>query len=426
MKSSLATRKFDRLFSSNERKQQQPSNIVDQQNRQQQQQQNPNPKSTDSGDRGKVVIKEVRWKLDDLELGTTARSRQLEEGRRRVEVALKSLQTSLLQTHKLSLEDEALKELQEHYLDLLKSSSGGGDGKRWRENHLLKMKESPGGGGGGGFKKTGEKFEETLGSVLASLERFGRPQTVSSFSIMGGDEEEKKVAAGGGGGHQFNNSTEVKRALGMSTKGSSSSWQFWFWRSDQRFLKWDSGLQKLGTPFQTVRQMRELLGQLLEVHEVALPSDYSVFREGVKPTWEDVANREGGEWSLEFARGDVALVAAIWRRLLEFIFEGGEEGVLLLLKVHHICGLKIGMRFKAYQLSVWTGPVVDLEKTLQVGVAVQRTIADLVGRVSPSFDQQQLVLHYRVHKSALVKEQKKRSLCHSGGGGGGGNHLKMF
>lgn len=58
-----------------------------------------------------------------------------------------------------------------------------------------------------------------------------------------------------------------------------------------------------------------------------------------------------------------------------------------------------------------------------MGVAVQRTIADLVGRVSPSFDQQQqpLVLHYRVHKSALVKEQKKRSLCHSGG-----NHLKMF
>lgn len=396
MKSSLATRKFDRLFSSNERVQQFSKN-------RQQQNQNPNPKSTD-GDRGKVVIKEVRWKLDDLELGTTARSRQLEEGRRRVEVALKALQTSLLQTAKLSLEDEALKELQEHYLDLLKSSSGEGDGKRWRENHLLKMKESP--GGGGGFKKTGEKFEETLGSVLASLERFGRPQTVSSSSsssIMGGDEEEKKVAAGGGG-HQFNNSTEVKRALGMLTKGSSSSsWQFWFWRSDQRFLKWDSGLQKLGTPFQTVGQMRELLGQLLEVHEVgeccfcfvcslvknsnfcylllnfvALPSDYSVFREGVKPTWEDVANREGGEWSLEFARGDVALVAAIWRRLLEFIFEGGEEGAaaaegtvaddkstssnifpLNSTARSHICGLKIGMRFKAYQLSVWTGPVVE-------------------------------------------------------------------
>ncbi|XP_017476630.1 PREDICTED: eukaryotic translation initiation factor 4E-like [Rhagoletis zephyria] len=307
------------------------------------------------------------------------------------------------------------------------------------------MKESP--GGGGGFKKTGEKFEETLGSVLASLERFGRPQTDSSSSIMGGDEEEKKIASGGGG-HQFNSSTEVKRALGMPAKSiSSSSWQFWFWRSDQRFLKWDSGLQKLGTPFQTVGQMRELLGQLLEVHEVALPSDYSVFREGVKPTWEDVANREGGEWSLEFARADVALVAAIWRRLLEFIFEGGEEGgataavegtvaddkstasnifPLNSTARSHICGLKIGMRFKAYQLSVWTGPVVDLEKTLQVGVAVQRTIADLVGRVSPSFDQQQqpLVLHYRVHKSALVKEQKKRSLCHSGGAGG--NHLKMF
>ena len=397
MKSSLATRKFDRLFSSNEKEQQQFSK-----NRQQQQQ-NQNPKSTD-GDRGKVVIKEVRWKLDDLELGTTARSRQLEEGRRRVEVALRALQTSLLETAKLSLEDEALKELQEHYLDLLKSSSGGGDGKRWRENHLLKMKESPGGGGGGGFKKTGEKFEETLGSVLASLERFGRPQTVSSSSssIMGGDEEEKKIAAGGGG-HQFNNSTEVKRVLGMSTKGISS-WQFWFWRSDQRFLKWDSGLQKLGTPFQTVGQMRELLGQLLEVQEVgecccfvcslaknsnfcylllnfvALPSDYSVFREGVKPTWEDVANREGGEWSLEFARGDVALVAAIWRRLLEFIFEGGEEGgataavegtvaddkstassifPLNSTARSHICGLKIGMRFKAYQLSVWTGPVVE-------------------------------------------------------------------
>lgn len=63
---------------------------------------------------------------------------------------------------------------------------------------------------------------------------------------------------------------------------------------------------------------------------------------------------------IEFARdnADVALINAIWRRLLEFLFEGDKDFSTSTAR-SHICGLKISMRFKAYQLSVWTDRFVE-------------------------------------------------------------------
>lgn len=109
----------------------------------------------------------------------------------------------------------------------------------------------------------------------------------------------------------------------------------------------------------------------------AIPSDYSIFRESIKPKWEDLANIDGGSWIIEFERNttEVSVIQAIWMRLLEFLFDcsyhkhqqnaigGGGDGGGTAIDVAsiraHIRGLKISMRFKSYQISVWTDSFVE-------------------------------------------------------------------
>lgn len=247
MKSSLASRKFDRLFhiQTHDSTQSQFTTNTNEHNRQQQTTQN----QKSSGDQAKVT-KEVRWKIDDLDISSgsvTSRHRLLEDACHRLNETLQGLQKFALTEYKLNLGKEMLLKLQEHFLDLVQQQSG--DSAKWRIQ--------------GKNYKFADHFEEQLTSVLASLDRLRQQQTLSTvFSSTiggGGDEDEVKVIDGS------SNSTRRKRGTSQTHK---NSWQFWFWRSDQRFLKWDNGLQKLGMPFQTAAKLHSILDQLIELHKV--------------------------------------------------------------------------------------------------------------------------------------------------------------
>lgn len=84
-----------------------------------------------------------------------------------------------------------------------------------------------------------------------------------------------------------------------------------------------------------------------------IPSDYSIFRELIRPKWEDSANLNGGAWIIEFERcsslTDMILMENIWRSLVEFLVENHCNHS----NDSHICGLKISLRFKVCIISVW-------------------------------------------------------------------------
>lgn len=249
MKSSLATRKFDRIFqrqAQDSTKSQLSTTNTNERNLQQQQ----NSNQSMSGDQEKVT-KEVRWKMDNLDLDSgntaTSRHRLLEDARRRLNESLQNVLKFALSVYKLNLGKDTLLELQEHFLDLVQQKSG--NSALWR----LKGKNY----------KYADHFEEQLTSVLTSLDRLRQQQTLSTFSTtaIGGDEKKVRKEIGG----SSNNSIGKKMGTFEIRK---SSWQFWFWRSDQRFFKWDNGLQKLGSPFQTAAKMHSILDQLIELHNV--------------------------------------------------------------------------------------------------------------------------------------------------------------
>ena len=84
-----------------------------------------------------------------------------------------------------------------------------------------------------------------------------------------------------------------------------------------------------------------------------IPSDYSLFRENIKPKWEDVSNKSGGSWFIEFERNntEVSLVQEVWNQLQEYAVNLSNNTKAT---CKHLCGVKISMRFKLYQISIWT------------------------------------------------------------------------
>lgn len=80
----------------------------------------------------------------------------------------------------------------------------------------------------------------------------------------------------------------------------------------------------------------------------ALPivSDYHLFKDGIRPVWEDEANKYGGKWIMRFKKG---VMDRYWDDLLLAVMgdqfaEAGEE----------VCGMVVSVRNGEDVLSVWT------------------------------------------------------------------------
>ena len=231
MKSSLATRKFDRIFNGR------PSTCL----------------NTDNFGESPLksspcITKEVRWKVDK------SIRKRLDKFGERSDEQLRLLQSTGLSEHKLLLDDETLHELRAHYLDQMEQCAREAN---WRES-----------------EPSQNDLEKYLGPVLQQIERLrslllrnNSESSLPGLHGVGGDEEnvfQNGIYTIGPAELVFTNSnlqSQYRHEL-------DPDWQFWFWRSDQRYLKWDFGLQKLGKSFQTSNELHHVMRQLIDIHEV--------------------------------------------------------------------------------------------------------------------------------------------------------------
>ncbi len=75
-------------------------------------------------------------------------------------------------------------------------------------------------------------------------------------------------------------------------------------------------------------------------------SDYHVFKEGIRPVWEDEENKRGGKWIMRLKKG---VVDFYWQELLmalvgDWFMEAREE----------VCGFVLSVRSGEDVLSIWT------------------------------------------------------------------------
>lgn len=89
------------------------------------------------------------------------------------------------------------------------------------------------------------------------------------------------------------------------------------------------------------------------MNNIRLPSglgkgaNYHLFKDGIKPLWEDPANKSGGKWVM-IVRGQQPLTDSIWSNLAMALV--GQ----VLDPMNSVCGIVVSTRPRMERIQVWT------------------------------------------------------------------------
>lgn len=141
---------------------------------------------------------------------------------------------------------------------------------------------------------------------------------------------------------------------------------------------------KIVASFDSVQSFWSVYTHLVRPNDLTGHCDLHVFKSGIKPMWEDEANKDGGMWKLRLRKG---LASRFWESLLlAFIGEQFMVG-------DDICGIVVACRFYEDYICVWNRSGNDNEIKLKIRDTLKRALN------LPS----NIILEYKVHSEALKK-----------------------
>jgi len=126
-------------------------------------------------------------------------------------------------------------------------------------------------------------------------------------------------------------------------------WTLWYYRHD-RSAKWEDNQKKVVT-VSTVEDFWSVYNHIVPASELKDKCDYSWFKEGVEPMWEDKANKEGGRWILA-SEGKLrnAALDGFWRDLLLALIGEGFQDLS-----EYVNGAVCSIRAKGDKIALWIG-----------------------------------------------------------------------
>ncbi|EDV39043.1 uncharacterized protein Dana_GF25106 [Drosophila ananassae] len=162
------------------------------------------------------------------------------------------------------------------------------------------------------------------------------------------------------------------------------TWTLWHWEND-RTKSWSDMLSDV-TSFNTVEDFFSVYYFIKPPSDLKVYNDYMVFKQGVRPMWEDDFNKEGGRWIMLLDKVSKTFIDKMWHDLLLCTigecFEYSEQ----------ICGVVINVRNKANKLSLWTKDSRNVQAVLAIGNQMKQMLQ--LG---------ELEIQYQVHKDAMVQ-----------------------
>lgn len=142
--------------------------------------------------------------------------------------------------------------------------------------------------------------------------------------------------------------------------------------------------------FQTVEHFWRIYNHLLRPDEYKVTTDYHLFKDGIKPTWEDPQNAKGGKWMVRLKKG---LASRFWEELvLAIVGEQFDVG-------HEICGAVCSVRNSEDIISIWNKNHDNVEATSKIRDQMRRILK------LPAYIQ----LEYKKHQDSLVDKSSYRN-----------------
>ncbi|KAL1916255.1 uncharacterized protein VTP21DRAFT_5872 [Calcarisporiella thermophila] len=149
-----------------------------------------------------------------------------------------------------------------------------------------------------------------------------------------------------------------------------NGWTLWYDNPGKKAntQSWSQNLKQLIT-FDTVEDFWGVYNNVAKASELAMGSNYHLFKKDVRPMWEDPANAQGGKWSVQLPRnrtGDA--INDMWLyTLLACIGEAFEHE-------EEICGCVVSVRKIFYRIALWVRTCEDREKLERVGRQLKATL----------------------------------------------------
>ncbi|XP_070497531.1 eukaryotic translation initiation factor 4E1 isoform X2 [Chironomus tepperi] len=163
------------------------------------------------------------------------------------------------------------------------------------------------------------------------------------------------------------------------------SWTLWYFEPD-RNKSWEDNQNKVST-FNTVEDFWSLFTHIKQPSEVKIGSDYSLFKEHIRPMWEDKANKNGGRWMITLVKNQRPELDRYWiDTVLCLIGEAFDS-------FDDVCGAVVNIRAKGDKIAVWTGNSNNKDAVMEIGRKLKEGL-NLPERVK---------IQYQTHSDSMVK-----------------------
>ncbi|XP_017793884.1 PREDICTED: eukaryotic translation initiation factor 4E-1A [Habropoda laboriosa] len=158
------------------------------------------------------------------------------------------------------------------------------------------------------------------------------------------------------------------------------TWTLWYFEPDKN-KTWEENQRKVTN--------NSLYNHIKAASELQIGCDYSMFKQGIKPMWEDEANKCGGRWLLNLDRKLRNMdLDRFWLDTLLCIIGEAFNGYS-----DEICGAVVNIRGKTDKIGVWTANAKNKDSVLEIGRKLRERLK-ISSKVS---------ICYQIHKDVMVK-----------------------
>jgi len=129
--------------------------------------------------------------------------------------------------------------------------------------------------------------------------------------------------------------------------------------------------------FYTVEDFWSIYNHIKSASELRVGCSYFVFKDGIKPMWEDPINRPGGRWLMSFDKRLRHILDQHWLEVLlcligEAFDDDGDD----------ICGVVVDVRGKVDKISIWTRNSRNTDTILNIGRVIKSRLTLPNGQMS--------------------------------------------
>ncbi|CAI5713314.1 unnamed protein product [Peronospora farinosa] len=148
-------------------------------------------------------------------------------------------------------------------------------------------------------------------------------------------------------------------------------WVLWYDNPKRHSTEsWEENLKNVYT-FHTVEDFWCLYNNILSPTKLSIGSNYHLFKEGIRPMWEDPANAKGGKWIFTNPRTRKARLDECWLYVMLSLI--GET----LQDEDDVCGAVVSVRKPQDRIAIWSATAKAEDRQKAIGRGFRQALVDL-------------------------------------------------